>query len=269
MNVAPMTFSQKWESTFSERAAQSYIDQAFYYDIATAAVIVGSVALLVGAIALPILTGLVVSYESALTIGYATASVISWPTSKLFQKFVNQSRHLYALADQASKINAIFEKLKTETPNIVCPEGKALRDYWKSSYQAFAEAIDVESNTVATRTVQLQKETDTAITKIVYLFFKTLSENEDKEKFEEIFLLHGINAYSAISKFAKWDIRSTEQRLVDLSKSPRPSDALLMFNNRGIEELSYSTVLDPASDFSIESRFAQALAPEIIHEEAV
>jgi hypothetical protein len=271
MNVEPMTFSQKWESTFSKNAAKSYIHQAFYYDIATVTVIVGAVAILVGAVALPILAGLVVSYESALNIGYVAAPVIGWLASKLIEKFVNRSRNLHDLANQASEVNAIFERLKAENPNIVCPEGKALRDYWKKgatdSYQLFHDTRDIECKTFAIKTAQLEIEQNAAITKIGYLFWKTLSENENSEKFEEIFLDHGINAYSAISKFATWDLRTTENRIVDLAKS---SNVLLIFNNRDIEELSYSAVLDPASDSSIESRFAQALAPEpIIHEEAV
>ncbi len=251
MNATPMTFSQKWDATVSLEAQDSHGWTAFRYDMGCVGIGIGAVAITVGVIALAVFSGIIVSPEAAFTLGTFVGYVVGTLATRVAKPFYAWASYHYNLANQASIVREEYEQLRLN-PRILCPKGKALSRIWKQNYASptyndFLQAKETSSNTHEHRKFFREKERDAAIKRVEYIFWKTLAKNNTL--FEKVFLEHGTNAggfidaHNAISKFATWDSRSTDERLEAIYNRDLDSDILLTFNNPDIPTISYSAIL--------------------------
>ena len=266
MNAIPMTFSQKWDDTFSEKAEKNHNNLGDRYMWKAVAVVVGTVALIILSAVLFQQTGLFIAT-------FAVCCLYESIENYAKKNFSDKGWHQYKLKDQAFKITEIYERLKLN-PEVHCPAGAALCEHAKtpaeSTYEALARVKETPSHTYAYRTSFREKERDAAVKKVEYLFWKTLAK--DNTLFERVFLEHGItnadgfiDAHGAIARFASWDSRSTEDRCLDIPNEDLDDGILLTFNNPNISPISYSIILNGQSETLMESCFARALGfPEAV-----
>jgi hypothetical protein len=275
-NITPMTFSQKWDDTFSEKTRENHRWSAFYREIAVGAVCVATLALVVGGVALAVLGG--ISLELAFSMGSVAGYIFPILTAKLSQPLYIAACDYRVLASQALEITAIYERLKQD-PTVSCPSGTALRDYWEKAAQkdlvAFTEIEDMPCNNSLQTKAILAAEKTAAIKKVEYVFWKVLAENN--EQFERVFispktdLTKKTGTLDIISEFAAWDTRNTDKRLADRAHRPLVRDVLLTFHDRSIPELPYHSIFNDWTQSRVESYFTQVLSNnfQLSNEEAV
>jgi hypothetical protein len=258
MNAVPMTFPQKWHNTFSEDAEKNHAAQRDLCNIAWLAIGATTVAVIILSAVLFQQTGL---FVASLVISLIWDRIIEGPA----KEFYNEAQNQQHLLDRSFEIRSLYEVKRAEGAN--CPKGAALRDYWQGvaqkEYETFARIRNTPCNTSLQSKAILAAEKTAAVKKVEYIFWKTLSENN--EQFERVFLFpktdltKKTDELGSISEVATWDTRDEDKRLTDRNRRPLVRDVLLRFHDRNIADLYYNSIFNDWAEERIEGCFIQAL----------